>query len=327
MKRSFAKLIILALLAAAGWLAAALLWPLSPPLQTTVIFPPGAGARTIAHQLAAAGVIRSERAFILLYHARKGLKLRAGEYAFTRPTNTLEVMDRIARGDSLSRTLVIPEGYNMFEIAQAVEGAGLGKASDFLAIAAHDTSFLRTYDPQATSLEGYLFPDTYRFTRTQTMHDIVAAMVRRFQREAAALGLTENVRRTVILASIVEKETAVPEERPLVAGVYVNRLQKSVPLGADPTVIYAAELAGRYRGVIHQSDLDSDSPYNTYHHPGLPPGPIANPGSAALRAALHPAQTPFLFFVAEGDGSGRHRFSSSYREHERNVAAYRKTQK
>ncbi len=327
MARFLGKVLVLAMLSVAAWLAATLFWPLQPPANTTVLIAPGASGRTIAHQLAVAGVIRSESAFRLLHYARRGLKLRAGEYAFTQPANSVAVLERIVRGDSITRTLVIPEGYNMFEIAQAVAATGLGKASDFLAIAAQDPSLIRQLDPQATSLEGYLFPDTYHFTRTQSMHDIVAAMVRRFQKEAAALGLTENVRRTVILASIVEKETAVPEERPLVAGVYTNRLQKNMLLGADPTVIYAAELARRYRGVIHQSDLDSDSPYNTYRHAGLPPGPIANPGSAALQAAMHPAPTKDLYFVAEGNGSGRHRFSATLQEHERNVAAYRRMQK
>jgi UPF0755 protein len=149
-------------------------------------------------------------------------------------------------------------------------------------------------------------------------------MVRRFQKEAQTLGLNADTHRVVTLASIVEKETAASDERPEVAGVYVNRLSKNMALAADPTVVYAALLTGSYRGAIYQSDLQSDSPYNTYKFAGLPPGPIANPGAASLRAAMQPAQTPYLFFVAAGDGTGRHRFSTNFEQHERNVLAYRK---
>jgi len=142
--------------------------------------------------------------------------------------------------------------------------------------------------------------------------------------DARAIGLKGDLHGAVTLASIVEKETAVAEERATVASVYRNRLDKRIALAADPTVVYAALLDGRYRGTIYQSDLQSDSPYNTYKHPGLPPGPIANPGRAALLAALKPADTNYLYFVAMGDGSGRHRFSASYEDHQRNVAAYRR---
>ena len=199
--------------------------------------------------------------------------------------------------------------------------------------------FIRDLDPAATSLEGYLFPDTYGFTRTQTMHDIIGVMVHRFRREAEQLGLVcavnanapvqpasasgcPNIRAVVTMASIIEKETAVPEERPLVASVYNNRLHTGIALAADPTVIYAALVAGRYAGTIRQADLQFDSPYNTYRHPGMPPGPIANPGRASLQAALHPANTNFLYFVS--DGNGHHRFARTLDEHSRNVAAYRR---
>jgi UPF0755 protein len=153
---------------------------------------------------------------------------------------------------------------------------------------------------------------------------MAATMVKRFQKEAQALALTHDVHRVVTLASIVEKETAAPEERPEVASVYSNRLAKNMALAADPTVVYAALLNGTYRGAIYQSDLQSASPYNTYRFAGLPPGPIANPGAASLRAAMQPAQTSYLFFVAAGDGTGRHHFSANFEQHERNVVAYRK---
>jgi len=184
---------------------------------------------------------------------------------------------------------------------------------------------IRDLDPAAPSLEGYLFPDTYQFTRTQSLRDIAAAMTRRFRQEAKAIGLTSDLHRVVTLASIVEKETAVAEERPLVAGVYSNRMARRMGLDADPSVMYAALLAGRYTGVIHLSDLQYDSPYNTYKYAGLPPGPIANPGRTALEAAMHPAGTDYLYFV-RGDDQGHHRFARTLEEHSRNVAAYRRGQ-
>src|ERR1035441_7277345 len=219
---------------------------------------------------------------------------------------------------------VRPEGYNMFDIAAAVEQAGLGTAADFLTAAKGDVFLLREVDPNAQSLEGYLFPDTYQFTRIDSAHDMAAVMVHRFRQEAQKIGLLGNAdtHRVVTMASIVEKETAVPEERSLVAGVYYNRLARNMALGADPSVIYAALIAGRYRGTIYESDLQSDSRYNTYKYPGLPPGPIANPGVASLQAALHPAQSDFLYFVS--DNNGHHRFARTMQEHARNVVAYRR---
>ena len=289
-----------------------------------VLLPSGSSSRVIASKLDQAGVIRNRYAFLLLHYLKPTRSLKAGEYQFTRDANSIEVLDRIARGDILRHTVVVPEGYTMFEIAQAVESAGLGKAAEFLNIAEHDTTLIRNIDPQAQTLEGYLFPDTYQFTRTQSMHDIVAAMVHQFQREATAIGLSQDVHRVVTLASIVEKETAISDERPLVASVYENRLRQNIALGADPTVAYAAMISGHYRGTIYQSDLQFDSPYNTYRYVGLPPGPIANPGVASIKAAMQPAVSDYLYFVAEGNGSGRHRFSSSYEQHQRNVAAYRR---
>jgi len=168
---------------------------------------------------------------------------------------------------------------------------------------------VRDLDPKAPSLEGYLFPDTYHFTRTQSMHDMAAAMVRRFRQNIKEMGINQNVHDLVTMASIVEKETGAPEERPEVASVFYNRLQKNMELKTDPSAIYAALLNNRYSGVIHQSDLHFDSPYNTYRNPGLPPGPISNPGKASLQAAMHPAQTDFLYFVADPQNQGHHRFA------------------
>jgi UPF0755 protein len=174
-------------------------------------------------------------------------------------------------------------------------------------------------------LEGYLFPDTYRFSRHVTPLQMLTAMVHRFRQETTQLGITGDVSRTVIMASRIEKEVGQATERPLVAGVFANRLVKSMPLATDPTVIYAALLDNRWRGTIYASDLQSPSPYNTYKHTGLPPGPISNPGVASLRAATHPAQTDYLYFVS--DAAGHTRFSVSLKEHAEQVQTYRQAVK
>ena len=323
--RVFLKLVVLIILGFAGWLAWALLMPLTPARETFVLLPPGLPTRQIAERLQASGVIRSRRAFLLLHYCQRRRTLKAGEYRFDAPENAAQVFGKLARGEIYAHTVVIPEGYNIFDVAQAVQQAGLGTAGDFLAATRTEAGLARGFDPQATSLEGYLFPDTYQFTRTQSMHDMLQVMVRRFEQESRQIGLTENVHAVVTMASIVEKETAIASERPLVASVYYNRLQRHMPLGADPTVAYAALLNQRYRGAIYQSDLQSESPFNTYKHPGLPPGPIANPGIASLKAAMNPSRSDYLFFVA--DGQGGHRFSSNFEEHTRNVAAWRRWQR
>jgi UPF0755 protein len=322
MLKLFARLILIGLIVAAGLVAYALLLPAGPREEKLVQLRPGSSAKRIAVDLQKAGIIRSQYAFLLWHelHGRKPLK--AGEYSFDHPAKVREVYDRIARGDMFVRLLVIPEGYNMFDIAGAIEQAGLGKRDEFLKVARADTALIHDLDPEATSLEGYLFPDTYRLTRTQTLHDIAAAMVHRFRQAAQNAGLTKDFHNTVTMASIVEKETGAPEERPEVASVFYNRLQKHMVLATDPTVIYAALLNNRYRGTIYRSDLQYDSPYNTYRNQGLPPGPICNPGRASLQAALHPASTDYLFFVS--DNRGHHNFSRTEAEHARNVAAYRR---
>ncbi len=316
------QLIVLALLLAVAWFAWALLEPVQPAARQSVLLRPGSSARRIAHQLRDAGVIRSEPAFLLLhYYYRK--PLRAGEYLFEHPADTVEVYERIAEGDITVHAVSIPEGYNIFDIASAVEQAGLAPRDAFLQVLRSETSLISDLDPGASSLEGFLYPDTYYFTRTQSPHDMAAAMVARFRQESRALGMTGNVHDVVTLASIVEKETGAPEERPLIASVYTNRLMRKIVLAADPTVIYGAHLAGRYRGAIFQSDLEFDSPYNTYRHAGLPPGPIASPGRASLAATLHPPNTEYLYFVS--DNHGHSRFARTAREHSRNVAMYRRS--
>ena len=226
------------------------------------------------------------------------------------------------RGDIYVHSVVIPEGYTVFDIANAIQEAGLGSRQDFLRVAQSETSLIADLAPEAHSLEGYLFPNTYQFTRTQSMEEMLSAMVKQFRQVAQQIGLSSNLQRTVTMASIIEKETAVPEERPTVASVYYNRLGKNIALDADPSVIYAELLNGNYQGILHHGDLQVNSPYNTYRHAGLPPGPIGNPGRSSLEAAMHPAQTDYYYFVSDGDG--HHRFAHDLEEHNRNVAAYRR---
>jgi len=317
---------------AAGWFAWALLIPVAPAAQTFVMLHPGYSTRRIAYELKAAGVIRSEEAFILWRYIRRRRSLKAGEYLFDKPANTIDLQKRLRRGDVYFHTVVVPEGFTMFDIARAVEAAGLGPAQDFLKVA-QSNALIADLDPYAKSLEGYLFPDTYEFSRMQSMEEIAAAMVHQFRQVAAQIGMTSksintvpdadpNLHDVVIMASIVEKETAVAEERPLVASVYYNRLAKRIALDADPSIIYAELLAGKYTGALHHDDMRFDSPYNTYTHAGLPPGPIGNPGKSALEAAIHPVESDYYYFVA--DAAGHHRFARTIEEHNDNVAAYRR---
>jgi len=228
------------------------------------------------------------------------------------------------RGDVFTKTVTIPEGASIFDIAARLEQAGFGARQDFLDAAVKQVGLVADLDPGARSLEGYLFPDTYHFPRNFGAEQICAAMVRRFRAVAGQIGLKGNVHRVVTMASLIERETAVDAERPLVASVFANRLAKNMPLMTDPAVIYGLELQGRWRGVLYQSDLNRNTPYNTYLHAGLPPGPVANPGIKSLRAAMQPAQTNYLYFVAAGaNPQGRSMFSRTLDQHNRNVAGYR----
>jgi UPF0755 protein len=219
--------------------------------------------------------------------------------------------------------LVVPEGSNMYDIAGALDRLGTHAARGFIE-AAGDASLIRDLAPEARNLEGYLFPATYRVTRHSTAAELCAEMTSRFRRAWREAGGGGEVHGTVTLASLVEKESAVAAERPTVASVYANRLRIGMPLQCDPTVIYASLLEGRYRGAIYRSDLESRHPYNTYVNAGLPPGPIASAGADALRAALHPAETKYLYFVAIPGGGGAHQFSETLESHQRAVAKYRR---
>jgi UPF0755 protein len=291
--------------------------------ETFVDVPAGAGSRAIGDRLVEAGIVRDQASFRLaLYLSGRARRLQAGEYRFDRPMTPLEVVDKIGRGDVYVITITFPEGLTIDEMAKIFESRGIGPAAAFVA-AARDPSPIKALDPAARDLEGYLFPETYLLPRHSDAARLVKLMTARFAsvfttalRQAAdARGLT--VREAVTLASIVEKEAARADERPLVAAVYSNRLRIRMPLQADPTVIIGLQRAGKYTGNLRRDDLEFDSPYNTYRYPGLPPGPIASPGRASLEAAVHPADADYLYFVSRNDGS--HEFARTLEEHNRNV--------
>jgi UPF0755 protein len=262
---------------------------------------------------------------VALWVTGSGRRLQAGEYRFDRPSSAREVAGKIARGEVYVRPLTFPEGLTYKQMSALYEGKGFGPALDFIN-AAKRGALVSAVDPDAKDLEGYLFPDTYKLPRSTTAELLVGRMIAAFMKtltpelmdKAEARGL--NVRQLVTLASIVEKETGNPDERPLVAAVYANRLKIGMGLQCDPTVIYALERAGRYNGNLTRDDLQFDSPYNTYRHAGLPPGPIASPGRASLEAAASPADVPYLYFVSKNDGS--HAFAATLDEHNRNVQQY-----
>lgn len=291
--------------------------------QVLIEIPRGAPVTDIARLLEEKGVIRSRYLFLAVRLWCYGSVLQAGEYAFNRPATVWEVYRRIERGDIYAVTLVVPEGADRFDIVEILKDLGLPAAEDFLEVSANP-ELIQDLAPEAPSLEGYLFPDTYRIARKVTARELCEMMTRRFRQVWSSLGSASNVHEIVTIASLVEKETAIPEERPLVASVIYNRLERGMPLQIDPTVIYSARLLGKFRGTIYASDLKRDHAYNTYTNRGLPPGPIANPSLDSLRAALNPAQTDFLYFVARPDGSGRHIFSRTLSEHLRAVQQYRR---
>jgi UPF0755 protein len=284
---------------------------------------PGAGPGTIGQQLVAAGVVRDAPTFrMAVWITGRARDLKAGEYRFDAPISAVDVVEKLARGDVHRRAITFREGLTIAEMAAVYQQSGFGEADAFVK-AASDPGSIRELDPAAPDLEGYLFPETYLLPRGTSAADLVAQMVALFKktftpamREAiTAQGLS--VREAVTIASLVEKETAVAEERPVVAAVYLNRKRIGMPMQADPTVIFALQRAGRYDGNIRREDLQFDSPYNTYRYPGLPPGPIAAPGRGSLEAVAKPATVEYLYFVSRNDGS--HVFAATLEEHNRNV--------
>ena len=291
-----------------------------------VDIPSGSSTRAIGDRLVEAGVVRDPLTYRLsLWLSGRGRALKAGEYRFDQPMTPLDVLAKIARGDVYSIAVTFPEGLTIAEMAAIAESHGLGPASAFVA-AGKDRALIRSLDPLAKNLEGYVFPETYRIGRHTDGAALVRLMVERFQHvftpewQRAAENAGLSIHQLVTLASLVEKETARADERPLVAAVYLNRFRIGMALQCDPTVIYALTLEGKYHGNLHKDDLSYDSPYNTYRYAGLPPGPIASPGKASLEAVLHPADVDYLYFVSRNDGS--HEFAATLAEHNRNVQKF-----
>lgn len=298
-----------------------------------VDLPHGASSRTVARLLKQNGVIRSALAFEVYARRHPRRRLQAGEYFFDHPISGHDVFWQIADGHIYEQPFTVREGETIFDIAHDLEAEKLMSSDEFLAVA-QSPELIRDIAPRAKSLEGFLFPATYFLPRHPSPTDVAGEMVRKFREEwqhiappesrhdATGLEHGRPVSSVVTLASLVERETPKPEERPLVAGAFENRLRKNIPLQCDPTVIYALQDAGQYKGTLTGADLHFPSPYNTYAHPGLPPGPIGNPGEASLRAALDPAKTDYLYFVANTQGG--HFFAATLVEHNRNVTRYRR---
>ncbi|MGA8220160.1 MAG: endolytic transglycosylase MltG [Candidatus Acidiferrales bacterium] len=326
-----ALLVIAAMGGLAGWLDSRISRPYSGRAagKIYVDIPRGTSRWGISGILKQNEIIRDRVAFELfsIWHLRR--PLQAGEYYFDHPLNSKEVFWKIAEGKIFVHTVTVPEGWTMYDIAAELNRQGICSREDFLD-AARDPSPISDIAPQAKSLEGFLFPSTYEFTRHTTCAQIAKRMTGDFRAVWERLVPDSSMKfpddlsllQIVTLASLVERETPKPEERPLVAGVFYNRLHRRELLQCDPTVQYALELEGHPEKSVQSHDLRFDSPYNTYRVRGLPPGPIANPGEASLRAALAPAQTDYLYFVANVQGG--HFFSKTLAEHNRNVARYRR---
>jgi UPF0755 protein len=325
--RALLRLLVLALIV--GAVAAVALRALNQPYrgyQQPEIFvdiPQGLGVAAIGHRLVEAGVVRSDWAFRLAVWRRGAARtLKAGEYRFAGDLRATEVVDRLVAGAVVLRPITFREGLTILDMAAHFEAEGLGTKAMFTA-AAGRASLVRDLDPSADDLEGYLFPETYNLPRDASADVLIEQMVARFHavydqplRDAAkARGLT--TRQVVTIASLIEKETSRADERPLVSAVYQNRHRIGMGMQCDPTVIYALQKAGLWRGNLTRENLQFDSPYNTYRYAGLPPGPIAAPGRASIEAAIKPADVPYLYFVSRNDGS--HVFASTLDEHNRNV--------
>ena len=331
----FILLLVLAAAGAAGWMWYCITQPYQgfSPEGAFVTVPHGASSRGVARILESNGVVRSALAFELYARRHPRRSLEAGEYLFDHPVSGREVFWKLAKGDVYEIPFTVREGETLYDIAHELEAGHFLSAEDFVK-AASDPMMVRDLDPHARTLEGFLFPATYQLPRHPVAVELTAAMVKKFKEQWARisppmagddktrLASGYPISSIVTLASLVERETPKKEERPLVAGVFENRLRKDMMLQCDPTVIYALEQEGRYNGTLTGADLHLSSPYNTYEHTGLPPGPIGNPGEASLRAALQPAETDYLYFVANTQGG--HFFSATLVEHNKNVTKYRR---
>ena len=284
-----------------------------------VVIRQGAASGEIGRALADAHVVSDARLFrIALWWTAQGRNLKAGEYRFDHAVTPLDVVEVLVRGEVYTERLTFPEGLTIEEMSKLYESHGFGRARDFVE-ASRNVQRIADLDPEATDLEGYLFPETYALPRKGEASRLIDLMVDRF-RSVYGEQMRARARQVVTLASVGEKETGTAEERPLVAAVFRNRLKIGMPMQADPTVVYALAKAHRYNGNIHKDDLSMDSPYNTYKYPGLPPGPIASPGKASIEAVLMPADVPYLYFVSRNDGS--HVFAKTLAEHSNNVRKF-----
>jgi len=299
-----------------------------PARGVFVDVPRGASSRTVARLLKQNRVIRSATAFEIYARRHPKRHLQAGEYLFDHAISGHDVFWQIADGHIYEQPFTVREGETIFDIGRDLEVGKFMTADEFLA-AARNPELVRDMSPDAKSLEGYLYPATYNLPRHPAANELTAEMVKKFREEWSRIASTVPIAPSyaiaghiVTLASLVERETPKPDERPLVAGVFENRLSRNMRLQCDPTVIYALEQVGQYNGTLTGDDLRFDSPYNTYAHGGLPPGPIGNPGEVALHAAMTPAKTDYLYFVANTQGG--HFFASTLEEHNRNVTKYRR---
>jgi peptidoglycan lytic transglycosylase G len=326
-KRIATAIGLLAFVAAAG-VAAAGFWglhllrtPHGPPGTVEFVIARGESAGGILDRLEETGLLPDATlARLYLVYVLGDPALRAGEYAIPSPATADEIFSRLARGEVVLHQATIIEGLTLEETAEQLAAQGFGNYDALVAVM-RSTELVADLDPQAETLEGYLFPETYSFPRGVSEGEIVEKMVATFrlnvERALSGVSTPPALREVVILASIVEKEALLDSERPIIAGVYRNRLVGGIGLYADPTIIFALKQLGTWDGDIRRRDLDLDSPYNTYRYPGLPPGPICSPGLASLRAAAAPAKVPFLYFVSRNDGS--HVFAETLSEHNRNV--------
>ncbi len=327
--KAAAAVTAVALLVAVVWLANALYRPVKFPEGKVVLdIERGTGVSAVGEKLAELGLIRSKSAFLasyrLFFHSGT---IKAGEYSVSSPARTKDLLEMLVKGKVLLHPVTIPEGLTASEISPLVENL-LAEGKDGFVAAFRDPTIVADLDPKAADLEGYLFPETYFFPRGISSREAVGSMVEQFRTVMNGLWparpphLELNLRQVVILASLIEKETSLAEEKRLVSAVFHNRLRRGMKLDCDPTIIYALKQAGSYDGRLSKSHLMLDSPYNTYRYAGLPPGPICNPGREALQAALFPAAADYLFFVSRNDGS--HHFSRSFAEHQAAVRRYQK---
>ena len=313
--------LLLVLVLPLAWLGAGMLHfvrtPASTePVEVVVDIPVGMSLPALSDLLQDRGLVSSKVKFRWLIRFKGAArKIKAGEYQLSTGLRPGDLLDKIVRGKVRLHQVTFPEGYNLMQIAVLLEARGLASIHRFMTVAT-DPVFVNGLSIPASSLEGYLFPDTYKFARKLPVESILRSFVTRFnqhfgpvqEEQARSLGFTRH--QVIILASVVEKETAVPDERPLIAGVFLNRLKKRIRLQSDPTVIYGLN---NFDGNLTRAHLSTDTPYNTYTRRGLPAGPICNPGAESIQAVLSPASTSYLYFVAKKDGT--HHFSTTLAEH------------